>query len=51
MSKLLLLSLSFVLISSFALEMKPEEVPTNNKNFLQKNYNKFIGYLRSRQRI
>jgi hypothetical protein len=43
--KLLLLSLSFILISSFALEMKPQEVPANHKNFFQKNFNKFMGQL------
>lgn len=41
-SKLLL---SFVLISSFALEMKPAEVPISNKNFLKKNFDTFMGYL------
>jgi len=44
-NKLLLLSLSFIVSASFILEIKPQEVPTNRKNCLQKSLDAFMEYL------
>lgn len=38
------LLLSFILILSSDLEIKPQEAPTNNQNFFQKGFDKFRGY-------